>query len=228
MKRTVLELLLLLAIVFAAGTAYTFWTAGNPDLHLAWVSKSLDPGFPSLPVRRAPDLPAPAVAKDGAVPPVGTPSAPAPLEGAPKAAPEAEPGEAATSPPEGATPTDGVPWIDLAATLEHYHSGVAVFVDARRARDYEEGHVTGALHISPWEDDMDTKLSQLKQNPEIVPEAPIVTYCNDSKDCEDSHQLAVQLQRVGFRNVMLYSGGFPQWKKEKPDLVTKGKGPGTK
>jgi 3-mercaptopyruvate sulfurtransferase SseA len=105
---------------------------------------------------------------------------------------------------------------------------VAVFIDARRTIDYEEGHITGALHISPWTDDMDSKLSQLRQNPEIVAEAPIVTYCSDSKDCEDSHRLAVQLQRAGFRNVMLYSGGFPEWEKKQPALVSKGKEPGTK
>ena len=54
--------------------------------------------------------------------------------------------------------------------------GVLV-LDARRTKDYEEGHVPGARNISPWEGDADTKVTALV-NEARDGKLPVVVYCS--------------------------------------------------
>jgi rhodanese-related sulfurtransferase len=101
----------------------------------------------------------------------------------------------------------------------------SLIVDARRTKVYEEGHIPGARSMSPWEADLPEKIAKLVEEGHNL-EAPVVIYCNDSKECEDSKMVARQLEAAGFLDLKIYQGGFPTWKKEKPDLVVKGSEPG--
>lgn len=86
--------------------------------------------------------------------------------------------------------------------------GVLV-IDARRTKDYEEGHVAGARHISPWEGDADAKITALV-NEARDGRLPVVVYCSGG-DCEDSHMLAQRLWGGGFNNLLVYKDGWPDW-----------------
>lgn len=114
--------------------------------------------------------------------------------------------------------------IPLAEALASLESGV-VFIDARRTRDYEAGHIPTALSMSAWESDLQDKIARLVSEGAVL-EAPVVVYCGNSKECEDSKIVSRQLRAAGFQNLLIYQGGFPEWEKEKPGLVARGKEPG--
>lgn len=88
--------------------------------------------------------------------------------------------------------------------------GVLV-VDARRKKDYEQGHVAGARNISPWEGDADAKITALV-NEGRDGAIPVVIYCSGG-DCEDSHMLATRIYGGGFNNLLVYKDGWPDWVK---------------
>jgi rhodanese-related sulfurtransferase len=88
--------------------------------------------------------------------------------------------------------------------------GVLV-VDARRKKDYEQGHVAGARNISPWEGDADAKITALV-NEGRDGAIPVVVYCSGG-DCEDSHMLATRIYGGGFNNLLVYKDGWPDWVK---------------
>jgi len=84
-------------------------------------------------------------------------------------------------------------------------------VDARRKKDYEQGHVAGARNISPWEGDADAKITALV-NEGRDGAIPVVIYCSGG-DCEDSHMLATRIYGGGFNNLLVYRDGWPDWVK---------------
>lgn len=90
------------------------------------------------------------------------------------------------------------------------HSGGAIFVDARRTSQYEEGHIRGAHSIAVWESGVDEKIDDLSFVTGGDEEAAVVIYCNGG-DCEDSHMLAEKLWLQNFLHVLVYSDGYPDW-----------------
>jgi len=48
---------------------------------------------------------------------------------------------------------------------------------------------------------------------DISPDTPIITYC-DGEICELSHNLAIFLRDMGFRNVRILVNGWALWKEE--------------
>jgi rhodanese-related sulfurtransferase len=110
-------------------------------------------------------------------------------------------------PPHPNRPFVEISGDDAAWLVAH---GVLV-VDARRSKDYEEGHVAGARNISPWEGDADAKITALV-NEGRDGALPVVVYCSGG-DCEDSHMLAQRLYGGGFNNLLVYRDGWPDWAK---------------
>lgn len=130
-----------------------------------------------------------------------------------------------TDPPDPPDPKPPpFPLIQFEEVLEYWRDGF-LFVDARRTKRYAEGHIPGAVCISAWEPGIEEKVAQL---PETEPlEAPVVVYCTASKDCEDSHIVADHLKTVGYLDVKIFEGGFPEWKK-KGKQITTGEEPGSR
>lgn len=96
-------------------------------------------------------------------------------------------------------------------TVAPLHTAGALFLDARRTKDYQEGHIAGARPYSIWESDVDEKVKAfLDEGPN--PDLPVVIYCSGG-DCHDSHILAEKLFGVNFNNVFVYKDGFPDWQK---------------
>lgn len=82
----------------------------------------------------------------------------------------------------------------------------ALILDARRTAVFAEGHLPGAKSLSVWEDGLAAKIAALKGDPTL----PTVLYCAGG-DCEDSHLLAQKLWLAGYRNLRIYTGGYPDW-----------------
>ena len=100
----------------------------------------------------------------------------------------------------------------LVLSLEQAHaffeSGQALFVDARPAELYAEGHIAGALNV-PWQR-VDEHIGEFLQRvPD--PETRIVTYC-DGESCELSEELARMLQQMGYRQVHVIVNGWSLWR----------------
>jgi rhodanese-related sulfurtransferase len=133
------------------------------------------------------------------------------------------PDVAAAQAPEQAL--EGVPFIDLKLTTEEFNSET-LFIDARKPEEYEAGHIPGARSMFAHAGDLTDKIAQLHE--EYPAEAPIVVYCGNSKECEDSKLVANQLKQVGFMNLKIFQGGFPEWREKKPNQIATGKEPGKK
>ena len=128
----------------------------------------------------------------------------------PTLAPRSEHGpEANGEEPEPYVDPDGViTEIRLEETHQWFLDEVP-FLDARRTRLYEEGHIKGAIAMSVWEGDFGEKFDLYINTAEA--DLPCVIYCN-GKRCEDSHRLAERLKASGFSQVMVFKDGYPTWK----------------
>ena len=135
------------------------------------------------------------------------PEATKPAEGSEQKNPSSSPSDLLKRFPPHKKPSveisgDDVAWL--------YARG-ALILDARRTKDYEQGHIAGARSISVWESDVDAKVTALV-NEGRDGAIPVVLYCSGG-DCEDSHILAQKLFGAGFDNLLVYQGGWPDWQK---------------
>jgi rhodanese-related sulfurtransferase len=183
------------------------------------------PNATTLPEKKTGDSPAPSQPAPAASSPVDS-GALAPSEGSSKVnggsekrpVPRVKSTGAAPAPaPAGEQkdllsrfPPHGKPFVEISGddVAWLYARGV-LFVDARRTKDYQEGHVAGARNISPWEGDADAKITALV-NEGRDGNLPVVVYCSGG-DCEDSHMLAQRLFGGGFNNLLVYRDGWPDW-----------------
>lgn len=207
MKNPIVQLIALVVLMVAAGTTYNFVNARNPQRHLKWVNTPLYEHDWNK-IDRSEQQTSPPVdagQAGGKAPPPGVTSP-------------------AKTPDPVAAPTDFT-MITIDEAYEQLLSG-APFIDARRMREYEVGHIPTAISASPWEDDLSAKIAALIEAGAVT-EAPVVVYCGNSKECEDSKLVCRQLKAANFNNLLVYQGGFPEWSREKKDLISTGKEPGT-
>ena len=86
------------------------------------------------------------------------------------------------------------------------------FLDARRSGEYAEGHITGAWNVSVWESTVEAQITEFEAAAKPGSTSPMVLYCS-GQDCEDSHLLAARLTPLGYRNLLIYRAGYPDWVK---------------
>jgi rhodanese-related sulfurtransferase len=94
--------------------------------------------------------------------------------------------------------------INLEQAKALYDQGV-VFVDARDVEYYQTGHIRGAYPNTNFLE-LAFTLDSLQGKT-----APIVTYC-DGSECGSSEDLAYDLQGAGFMNILVFYGGWEEWK----------------
>lgn len=82
-----------------------------------------------------------------------------------------------------------------------------VLVDARIEELYTAGHLPGAVSLPLAE--IDAQLEAFKT--EIPLARSLVVYCS-GYGCSDSFELASVLIAAGYQDVMIYEGGFPEWR----------------
>jgi rhodanese-related sulfurtransferase len=84
------------------------------------------------------------------------------------------------------------------------------FVDVREDREWEKGHLPGALHLGRGviERDIETRIPDH--------DAPIILYCGGGFR---SALAADNIQKMGYTNVASMDGGFRGWKEAGYPLV---------
>ena len=97
------------------------------------------------------------------------------------------------------------------AFRDYFPDGLAIFIDARRTKHFEPGHIPGAISISPWQGDFDEQIEAFL-NDQSKYGQPIVVYCT-GQDCEDSHKVADSLRGPDYPEVLVMKDGFPGWTK---------------
>jgi len=113
---------------------------------------------------------------------------------------------------------DGIPFIrpqssdavdskilTLTRAKEFFDSG-ALFVDARSEEEYHSGHISGAVNLYYTHADQEWE----KVLAGVDFEKPIVCYCS-GEGCNSSVIVADLLSRVGFDQVYIFHGGWPEW-----------------
>lgn len=108
-------------------------------------------------------------------------------------------------------------------TDARYAQELVVFIDAREARRYQEGHIPGAYLFDRYrQDEFLPSVLPACQNAESV-----VVYCNGG-DCEDSHFAALALRDAGVPadRLGVYSGGILSWQKRGYPMETGDRGSG--
>lgn len=83
----------------------------------------------------------------------------------------------------------------------------AVLVDARSVEDYRLAHLAGAVSL-PF-GDLQGGFEEFKQHYPL--DSILILYCS-GYGCSDSFDLGVRLLKEGYRDVMVYEGGFPEWR----------------
>jgi rhodanese-related sulfurtransferase len=198
----------ILALAFAC--AWTANRAAGPTRRLSWLPRKA----PAAAVTAPPEAPA-------GVPALPEPAAPSPVSVA--ATPAAKRAPAPAPPPSApAAPDPGRLLLERFPPLQDraeadvsgdearwLHQQGARFLDARRTAAFASGHIPGALGLPVWEDGLDEKVAALDAGT-ADRNLPVVIYCAGG-GCEDSHLLARKLWMLGFKNLRIYAGGFPDW-----------------
>lgn len=96
-----------------------------------------------------------------------------------------------------------VPRVSL-AEFRKLHAGKQILpIDVRDPHAYENGHIPGALNVSFV--DVEIMANRLLKEPK-----PIVAYCA-CKDELTAARVAVQLMKVGVKNIRVLTGGWDGW-----------------
>jgi rhodanese-related sulfurtransferase len=87
-----------------------------------------------------------------------------------------------------------------------FFTAAAVFIDARSAEDYAQGHIKDSRSL-PWQD---VDLNFMAVTADLDLTTPIITYC-DGETCESSRDLALFLRDAGFTNTRVLINGWTVW-----------------
>ncbi len=83
----------------------------------------------------------------------------------------------------------------------------AVLIDARPYKKYLQATIPGAISIP------DTAMDKLLGKFPADKNIKVITFCG-GYNCGKSHKVAKKMLSLGYKNVFVYAGGVPQWKKE--------------
>ena len=113
----------------------------------------------------------------------------------------------------------GVSIVD-AKQVQDLQAKGAVLVDTRKASEYGEGSIKGAVSI-PYDPEKSTKTAEFDSSLDKFDlskmadkNAHLVMFCN-SGTCFKSYKAAVVLAKAGYKNVYWYRSGVPDWKARK-------------
>ena len=81
-----------------------------------------------------------------------------------------------------------------------------VVIDARYPRDYESGHVPGAINVPVFT----TQVERRKLLAELPKGTHVIVYCQ-SEGCQFDETLGAALYAEGIENVSLFPGGIRLW-----------------
>lgn len=110
----------------------------------------------------------------------------------------------------GSNSSKGVRFIALDEAMKLHAEPGALFIDARHPAAFRAGAIPGSVNLSRvnFERDYAGKDSLLKGAKTLV------VYCT-SRNCEDSSIVATKLHNLGFKNVLVFEGGWAEWWKHR-------------
>ena len=132
--------------------------------------------------------------------------------------PDVTPSEYDIDPP-AETPLVGMEAVAAAVDSD------AVLVDTREDREYEEGHIPGAVQFD-WREVIDDETRGLKPQDElgallaergIKPDRRIVLYCNTARRISHTY---VVLRHLGYQHIDFYEGSLTEWEAADRPLET--------
>ena len=86
-----------------------------------------------------------------------------------------------------------------------YSAGTIIFIDARDQWDFSDGHIKGAINIPEYKFEIGLPMVKaLNKN------FSYIIYCGDV-ECDVSKRLAIELSKIGFKNIMILEGGWSKW-----------------
>lgn len=113
----------------------------------------------------------------------------------------------------------GVKLVEAKEVQDLLAKGAKV-VDTRRASEYAEGTIKGAINVpydpekSAKDANFDPAVDKFDLSKFTDKNANIVTFCN-AGSCWKSYKSAVVLAKNGYKNIFWYRNGFPDWKAHK-------------
>ncbi|WP_130472529.1 rhodanese-like domain-containing protein [Candidatus Magnetaquicoccus inordinatus] len=122
----------------------------------------------------------------------------------------AEPALTPTTPPEGVQMADAV-------QVQTLQANGAIVVDARKAAEFAEGSIKGAVSVpyDPEQSAKDISFDASKDKYDLSSIADksksYIVYCNASS-CWKSYKLVTVMARAGYKHLYWYRDGFPDWK----------------
>ncbi len=120
------------------------------------------------------------------------------------------------------TPTQAPAGVKLveAKEVQDLQAKGALVVDTRRASEYGEGSIKGAISV-PYDPEKSAKAADFDASQDKFDLTKladkgknIVVFCN-SGTCWKSYKAAVVLAKNGYKNVFWYRNGMPDWKARK-------------
>lgn len=82
--------------------------------------------------------------------------------------------------------------------------GVLIIDSRPTARKYDPGHIPTAVNIP--DTNFDKMVDQLPQDKNTL----LIFYC-EGVDCILSHNSAFKAEKLGYKNIKVYAGGYPEW-----------------
>lgn len=110
-------------------------------------------------------------------------------------------------------------FVGLDRACQFIENQEGIVLDARSPEEYAEGHIPGAQLLFFYNlNEYYAKLEdQLKECPVML------VYCGDI-NCDDSEFLANELFNLGHAPILVYKGGFEEWKSQNLLVERGGKG----
>ncbi len=95
----------------------------------------------------------------------------------------------------------------LTQVRELFERKEALFIDAREGSVFSAGHIKGALSlpVGEFESRRETFRATTPLNSQLV------IYCS-GYGCRDSNMLGEKLMAGGYGRILIYEGGYPEWK----------------
>lgn len=97
--------------------------------------------------------------------------------------------------------------VDTVVVKSAQKKNSAVLIDARPYKKYLQATIPGAIAIP--DTDMDKLVGKFPADKNMK----VITFCG-GYSCGKSHKVAKKLLKMGYKNVFVYAGGVPKWKKD--------------
>ncbi len=104
-----------------------------------------------------------------------------------------------------------LPKLDIPDMEKALHDKNVVIVDARYPRDYQSGHLPGAINVPVFT----TQAERRRILGNVSRDARVIVYCQ-SDSCQFDEALGSSLVAEGIENVALFPGGWAKWETQRP------------